>query len=92
MGSRSECLAWKTPHTPQEAITWATERGSVVVAAAGNDHTNGERFPCVCQNIICVGATTSAGNKADYINFGHNTVHISAPGGPGNAENEESLL
>ena len=59
----------------------AINRGSVVVAAAGNNNADAANFaPGNCQNVITVGAINSDGNKANYSNYGA-AVDISAPGG-----------
>jgi serine protease len=73
----------EAPCTPslQLAIDEAIERGSVVVAAAGNNNQDAANFaPGNCQNVITVGAINSDGEKAAYSNFG-SSVDISAPGG-----------
>ena len=67
----------------QSAITGATERGSVVVAAAGNAGSNVSGFaPANCADVIAVGATGRDGKRAPYSNFGDG-IDVSAPGGSG---------
>ena len=52
-----------------------------IVIAAGNGHDDvANHSPANCSGVISVGATTSAGNRANYSNFGA-TLTISAPGG-----------
>jgi subtilisin family serine protease len=63
----------------QDIITWATDQGSLIVAAAGNSNTSAPHFPSAYQNVISVAATGSTDVKASYSNYGH-TVDVSAPG------------
>lgn len=52
-----------------------------IVIAAGNQSDNvANHVPANCSGIISVGATTSAGNRTAYSNFGP-TLTLSAPGG-----------
>jgi thermitase len=78
----------------QNAIALAGTRGTVVVAAAGNDSSNNDvapTSPCNLpnENLICVAALDDGGNLASYSNFGQATVDVAAPGGdfdPGEQE------
>jgi serine protease len=68
----------------QTAIDDAIGRGSVVVAAAGNDgSTMSGTSPANCAGVISVVATTRTGALAGYSNRGDSriTPSISAPGG-----------
>ena len=56
-------------------------RGSIFVAAAGNENDNANRaIPASCSEYISVGATSRKGFSASYSNVG-STVDLSAPGG-----------
>jgi len=69
------------PVALQDAIDGARERGSILVAAAGNASDDAAKFaPGNCNGVITVGSTTSEGTRADYSNYGP-TIDISAPGG-----------
>ena len=73
----------EAPCTPslQLAIDDAIARGSVVVAAAGNNNQDAANFaPGNCNNVITVGAIDADGDRASYSNFGE-VIDISAPGG-----------
>jgi subtilisin family serine protease len=78
----------------QNAIAFAGTRGTVVVAAAGNDASDNDvapTSPCNLpnDNLICVAAVDDGGNLASYSNFGRATVDVAAPGGdfdPGEQE------
>ena len=67
----------------QEIIDAATEAGALVVAAAGNDHTNTDYvpfYPAAYDNVLSVGATSDTDDvKSDYSNYGVN-VAVFAPG------------
>jgi serine protease len=67
--------------TYQNAINSAVNRGSVVVVAAGNDGVNvSNARPANCNNVIAVAATSRAGGRAWYSNFG-TLIDVAAPGG-----------
>jgi serine protease len=56
-----------------------------IVAAAGNENANADvHFPASCASVISVAATTPAGNRTSYSNYGA-TVDVAAPGGNGGA-------
>lgn len=64
----------------QRAITKARANGAIVVVAAGNSNENANySSPANCSDAITVGATSSAGNRASFSNYG-DKVDISAPG------------
>ncbi|MET4679767.1 S8 family peptidase [Stenotrophomonas rhizophila] len=66
--------------TYQTAINGAISRGTTVVVAAGNSNTNvSSSVPANCANVIAVAATTSAGARASFSNYGPG-IDISAPG------------
>jgi len=68
------------------AIADARSRGTVVVAAAGNDNADaGNHSPSSCPGVISVAATTIDSSRAYYSNYGQR-VDISAPAG-NNASN-----
>ncbi|MBD2518743.1 peptidase S8 [Nostoc sp. FACHB-973] len=64
----------------KEAIDYAHRKGVVIVAAAGNESTNGAGYPARYPHVIGVSAIGPDGEKAPYSNFGAG-VDISAPGG-----------
>jgi serine protease len=69
------------PASMQAAIDAATQRGAVIVVAAGNKANQASLYaPANCQNVIVVGANDLRGNLAFYSNFGPE-VDILAPGG-----------
>jgi subtilisin family serine protease len=77
----------------QRAVDFATRKGALVVAAAGNDGINLDRdprdfihVPSQLEDVLSVGATAPF-NQADfdalasYTNFGRTGVDVMAPGG-----------
>ncbi|HRK89668.1 MAG TPA: S8 family peptidase [Anaerolineales bacterium] len=66
--------------TYQNAINAVNAAGAIVVVAAGNSNLDASNFqPANCSGVITVAATSQAGNKASYSNYG-SVVEISAPG------------
>ena len=65
----------------QGAIDAAVSRGVPVVVASGNANVDASRIvPANCRNVITVGASTVAGARASYSNYG-TAVDVLAPGG-----------
>ncbi|MCY1041873.1 S8 family serine peptidase [Corallococcus sp. bb12-1] len=68
----------------QSAVTYATGKGVVVVAAAGNDGVAGLQAanitPASCTGVIAVGASTQTGARATW-SSGGSRVDVVAPGG-----------
>lgn len=61
------------------AIQYATSRGVVVVAAAGNDGRRGLNYPARYPSVIAVGALDSLNTRASFSNFGPE-LDVVAPG------------
>ena len=75
IGTVTQC-----PAAYQRAINIARSKGALVVAAAGNGNTDASKYaPANCMGVITVGATTKAGTRASFSNYG-TRVNISAPG------------
>ena len=74
------------PSYYQKVIDDMVDRGSIVVAAAGNEDVDASGVaPAGCQNVITVGATGSTGARSFYSNYG-SVVDVSAPGGDPNTD------
>mgnify|MGYP001675508618 CR=1 FL=1 len=70
----------RCPAAYQRAIDIARSKGAIVVAAAGNGNTEASKYaPANCMGVITVGATTKAGTRASFSNYG-TRVNILAPG------------
>ncbi|CAN5868264.1 hypothetical protein BH11BAC7_BH11BAC7_13170 [soil metagenome] len=65
--------------TAQNIITWASQQGAVLVAAAGNNNVNTMFYPAGYVECIAVAATSSNDAKASFSNFG-SWIDVSAPG------------
>ena len=71
------------------ALRYARRRGSVVVAAAGNETDLAVAYPARALEVIAVGATTVTGCEAWYSNAGSD-LDVVAPGGGQDAPNSRS--
>jgi subtilisin family serine protease len=86
----------------EAAISQAEQAGAVVVAAAGNGGDDGfgdnndvfPTTPCTLPNpnLICVAAVTRTGARAEYSNFGPNSVDLGAAGGDGSGLADQDVL
>lgn len=64
----------------QDVINYATQKGALVVAAAGNDyHSNEFQTPAYYQNVLSVAATDENDYATAFTNMSYN-VSVSAPG------------
>ncbi len=63
----------------KNAINYATSKGVVVVAAAGNGDTNQPRYPAAYPSVMAVAATNRDDRRAYFSNYG-NWIDIAAPG------------
>ena len=60
-------------------VKYAQDRGTLVVASAGNSNTTAKRYPAAYPNVIGVAATDQNDQKASFSNYGDN-ARVSAPG------------
>ncbi|WP_175989181.1 S8 family peptidase [Bacillus sp. Marseille-Q1617] len=65
--------------TLENAVNYAWNKGSVVIAAAGNDGVSTTFEPASYANVIAVGAVDSNDRKASFSNYG-SWVDVTAPG------------
>jgi thermitase len=65
--------------TLENAVNYAWNKGSVVIAAAGNDGVSTTFEPASYSNVIAVGAVDSSDRRASFSNYG-SWVDVSAPG------------
>lgn len=63
-----------------QAVRVTTRSGVAVVAAAGNEGTTQLNYPAAYPEAISVAATTVFNQRADFSNYGADTVDIAAPG------------
>ena len=79
------CYVVAPSQAEREAIEYAGEHGVLFVSAAGNYGCNNDETPAYpashdLDNVISAGATNQADALAWFSNYGHNTVHLGAPG------------
>lgn len=63
----------------KNAIDYATRRGAVVVAAAGNRGVGDLEYPAAYRNVIAVSATDPYDQRPSFSNYGY-YVDVAAPG------------
>lgn len=63
----------------QDVINYATSKGSLVVAAAGNSGSQMNHYPSAYNNVLGVASSTSTDRKSSFSNYGY-WVDIIAPG------------
>jgi serine protease len=84
-----QAIAGEAPPLNQaiaDSVKYAYSKGSVVVAAAGNESVPLCSYPAAAANAVCVGATDRRGLPSAYSNFPaspENSVGVRAPGGVG---------
>lgn len=81
-GANVISLSWggsNFSNTGQKVIDYAISKNIVVVAAAGNDNDNIQKYPAAFNGVISVAATDDQDKKANFSNYG-SWVDISAPG------------
>lgn len=65
--------------TLKNAVSYAQSKGSLIVAAAGNNGNSTPVYPAVYPGVIAVSATTQDDNLASFSSYGSH-VYVSAPG------------
>ncbi len=76
-----------------QAINRFNQQGGIVVAAAGNDATNGNNrfYPAYSPNTIAVGAITRNGTRAPYSTY-HDRIDVVAPIDGTNQDGSDYML
>ena len=64
----------------QRAIDYATSRGVISVASAGNDGQRIKVYPAALPNVIGVTSTTNGDALSAFANFGPDVAWVAAPG------------
>src|SRR5438445_3989001 len=62
------------------AIDYASERGVICVASAGNAARSAIVFPAGFRNVMGVGSTSLTDERSNFSNFGNHLVKLAAPG------------
>lgn len=68
----------KISKTCKKLIDVLTNKGMMIVAAAGNDNSQKQRFPAALDKVIAVAASDQQNQKATFSNYG-NWIDIVAP-------------
>src|SRR5262245_9524615 len=83
-GARVVNMSWRSIGVSQvveDALAAAYDLGVVLVAAAGNDHTEAWRaHPASSRFVLCIGASTPTDQRAQFSNYGA-SLDVLAPGG-----------
>jgi hypothetical protein len=82
MGAKIINCSWGAnggAQSEQDIIDFATQQGSLVVAAAGNESSDAFFSPASYRHVLSVAATDNNDTRAYFSNFGDN-VDVSAPG------------
>jgi thermitase len=64
----------------RDAVAYAAGKGSLVIAAAGNDGSTAFHYPAAIPSVLAVGASTAGDGRYAWSNYGPNWVDIAAPG------------
>jgi hypothetical protein len=83
-GAKVINLSWGGYHKSnllEDALTFATDKGAIICAAAGNEKSSNFIYPAASEinALISVGATDDQDKKASFSNYG-SWVDLSAPG------------
>jgi len=81
-GAKIISCSWGSDRESQlihEAIKYATNKGALVIAAAGNSGTNTRNYPAAYQEVIAVTATDENDRPAAFTSYG-DWIDIAAPG------------
>jgi len=65
--------------TLQSSVNYAWNKGSVLIAAAGNNGTSQTVYPAACSNVVAVSAINSANTITSWSSYG-SFVDLCAPG------------
>lgn len=93
MGANVISLSWGGPGASQfeqDVVNFATEQGSLIVAAAGNGGSSEPSYPAGYEHVLSVAATNGSDVKESYSNYG-STIDVCAPGGDFNGVNTTIL-
>jgi len=64
----------------RDAVAYATGKGALVLAAAGNEGSSAPHYPAAIPAVLAVGAATSTDRRYSWSNYGSSWVDVAAPG------------
>ena len=80
------------------ALKYASDKGCLIIAAAGNEYSNNDNFTCIpadfayeIPGMISVAAASNKGRISSYSNYG-NIISLAAPGGDFNSGLSSQIL
>ena len=82
-GANVISMSWGGPgyyKTGQNVVNYAYNKGSVLVAAAGNDGNSSALYPGDYDHVICVASTNSNDAKSSFSQYGK-AIDVCSPGG-----------
>ncbi|WP_137285126.1 S8 family serine peptidase [Halorussus salinisoli] len=65
--------------TMKNAVSYASDNGSLPICAAGNDGTNSVSYPAAYSECVAISAVDSSENLASFSNYG-DEIELAAPG------------
>ncbi|MGH8248078.1 MAG: S8 family serine peptidase, partial [Gammaproteobacteria bacterium] len=68
------------PNAESAAVTYAWNKGVVLVAAAGNNNNTNKVYPAALPEVIAVAAVDRYDDRASFSTFGNNWVSMLTPG------------
>jgi thermitase len=63
----------------EDAVNYARSKGTLVVAAMGNDNSERPSYPAAVPGVMPVGATTNTDTRSSFSNYGKH-ISVGAPG------------
>jgi thermitase len=63
-----------------DAVNYATDKGALVIAAAGNSGSSKPHYPAAVPAALAVGGSDSGDNRYSWSNYGSSWVDLAAPG------------
>jgi subtilisin family serine protease len=69
----------KGNRTLKAAVDYATNKGSMVIAASGNDGYSSLRYPAGYESVLSVGSVDAVNNRSDFSDYGA-SLDLVAPG------------
>lgn len=64
----------------RDSVSYAVAKGSMVIAAAGNDGSSALHYPAAFSSVLAVGASTPGDARYPWSNYGSSWVDLAAPG------------
>ena len=82
-GAKVINMSFSRPTSSNElkrAVDYATERGVIAVASAGNDGVSAAVYPAAFGNVMGIASTSNVDVRSPFSNYGSTNVWVAAPG------------